>query len=155
MAGAKASVEKKGAKAGAKAAARQYWLAKQEPAKYAWSQLVADGGTRWDGVRNYQARNFLAQWKPGDLVVMYHSNDDRACVGVMKVVSEPYADPTADDPRWVCADVVAEKAFAQPVTLAQVKSDPALSGVMMIRQSRLSVMPLAKAEFERIVKLGR
>lgn len=133
---------------------KQYWLVKQEPTKYPWSQLVKDKKTYWDGVRNYQARNNLQAMKKGDLVLYYHSVVGTEVVGVCEVVRESYPDPTTEDERWVVVDLAARKALARPVTLAEIKEDPALADIALIKQSRLSVMPLSRAEFDRIVKLG-
>lgn len=134
--------------------ARSYWLVKSEPDKYAWSDLVRDGSTYWDGVRNAQARNNLRAMKKGDLVLYYHSNEGKEVVGVARVIKESYPDPTTDDDRWVVVDVEPVKAFAEPVTLQQIKADAKLSEIPLVKQSRLSVMPMPKAAFERIVKLG-
>jgi len=133
---------------------KQYWLVKQEPTKYPWSQLVKDKKTYWDGVRNYQARNNLKAMKKGDLVLYYHSVVGTEVVGVCEVVKEAYQDPTTDDDRWVVVDLAAKKALKRPVTLAEIKEDEALANMALIKQSRLSVMPVTKPEFDRILKLG-
>lgn len=133
---------------------KQYWLVKQEPTKYPWSQLVKDKKTYWEGVRNYQARNNLKEMKKGDLVLYYHSIVGTEVVGVCEVVREFYQDPTTDDDRWVVVDLAAKKALKRPVTLAEIKEDKALAEMALIKQSRLSVMPVAKPEFDRILKLG-
>lgn len=135
--------------------ARGYWLVKSEPFKYAWDRLVEDGWTSWDGVRNHAARGHLAAMKKGDLLLYYHSNEGKAVVGVARVRREHYPDPTADDPRWVVVDVEPVKPLAEPVSLAQLKADPALSEMAMLRQGRLSVSPVRKAEFDRILRLGK
>ena len=134
--------------------ARRHWLAKSEPFKYSWDDFVKDGSTYWDGVRNAQARNNLAAMKRGDLVLYYHSNEGKEVVGVAKVTREAYQDPTTDDTRWVVVDLVPVKPLKQPVSLADIKTDPALAEIPLIKQSRLSVMPLDKRAFERIVKKG-
>ena len=134
--------------------ARGYWLVKQEPTKYAFADLVRDRRTMWEGVRNFQARNNLAAMRRGDPVLFYRSVDDPAVVGVCEVVREAYPDPTADDPRWVAVDLRAVRALATPVVLARIKADPSLGEIPLLRQSRLSVMPLARAAFERLVALG-
>jgi predicted RNA-binding protein with PUA-like domain len=134
--------------------ARGYWLVKQEPTKYAFADLVRDKRTMWEGVRNFQARNNLAAMRQGDQVLFYRSVEDPAAVGICEVVKEAYPDPTADDPRWVAVDLKAVRALGAPVTLAAIKAEPALRDIPLLRQSRLSVMPLARAAFERIVKLG-
>ena len=133
---------------------RGHWLVKSEPFQYGWEEFVRDGSTYWDGVRNAQARNYLQAMKKGDLVLYYHSNEGKEVVGVARVTREHYPDPTTDDERWVVVDVAPLKALAQPVTLAQIKSDPRLHDIALIRQSRLSVMPLEKNAFDRILKLG-
>lgn len=134
--------------------ARGYWLVKQEPSKYSFADLVRDGRTMWEGVRNFQARNNLAAMRRGDQVLFYRSVEDPAAVGVCEVVKEAYPDPTADDPRWVAVDLAAVKPLGTPVTLAAIKADPSLRDIPLLKQSRLSVMPLPRAAFERIVKLG-
>lgn len=133
----------------------KYWLVKQEPSAYPFSQLVVDGRTIWDGVRNYQARNNLAAMKEGDLVLYYHSVKEKAIVGVAEVVREQHPDPTADDPRWIVVDLAARTELSEPVTLDQVKSDPELRDMKLVKQSRLSVMPVTAAQFKRVLRLGR
>jgi len=133
---------------------RQYWLVKQEPTKYPFSQLQKDKKTYWDGVRNYQARNNLQAMKKGDLVLYYHSVVGTEVVGICEVVRESYPDPTTSDERWVVVDLAAKKALARPVSLAEIKSDKTLADMALIKQSRLSVMPVAKKEFDRILQLG-
>jgi predicted RNA-binding protein with PUA-like domain len=135
--------------------ARSYWLAKSEPSAYAWQQLVADRTTRWDGVRNHQARNNLAAMQTGDLVLFYHSGESREIVGVMRVARSAYPDPKSDDPRWLAVDVEAVRPLAQPVSLSAIKADPALRGMALVKQSRLSVMPVEKGQFERILALAK
>lgn len=131
-----------------------YWLVKSEPAAYSWQQFERDGRTIWDGVRNYQARNNLQSMKAGDLVLFYHSVTEKQVLGIARVVKEHYPDPTTDDKRWVVIDIKPEKAFAKPVTLAVVKSDPRLENIALVKQARLSVMPLKREEFDAIVELG-
>ncbi len=131
-----------------------YFLVKSEPFKYSWDQFVADGETFWDGVRNYQARNNMKAMKVGDLVLFYHSNEGKEVVGVAKVVKEFYQDPTTTDERWVVVDLAPVEAFKRKVTLEMVKADETLQDVALVRQGRLSVMPLKVAEFDRIVALG-
>ena len=133
---------------------RQYWLVKQEPTKYSFDQLVADGRTMWDGVRNFQARNNLQAMRTGDRVLFYHSVVGTAVVGVCEVVREAYPDPTAKEGDWVAVDLAPVKKLKRPVTLEEIKADGALRGIPLVRQSRLSVMPLERAAFEHIVKLG-
>ena len=131
-----------------------YWLIKSEPGTYSWADLQRDGKTRWDGVRNFQARNHLRAMRPGDLALFYHSGDEKSVVGVASVVSDAYPDPSASEGDWSVVDVATKHALQQPVTLAQIKSDPALKNMVLMKQSRLSVQPVTKTEFERIVKLG-
>ena len=133
---------------------RRYWLAKSEPFQYSRDDLVRDGTTFWDGVRNAQARNNLAAMKKGDQVLYYHSNEGKQVVGVAKVVREAYPDPTTDDERWVVVDLAPVKALARPVTLAEIKADRALAEIPLVKQSRLSVLPLERRAFERILSKG-
>jgi|TARA_B110000495_G_scaffold198007_1_gene209151 predicted RNA-binding protein with PUA-like domain len=132
-----------------------HWLVKQEPEKYPWTQFVKDKGTYWDGVRNYQARNNLRAMRNGDLVLFYHSVSEKAVVGVAKVTREAYADPTAKEGDWSVVDLKPIKAMAAPVTLAQIKAEPKLAGMGLLKQSRLSVSPLSAAEFKRVLQLGK
>ena len=132
-----------------------HWLVKQEPEKYPWTQFVKDKGTYWDGVRNYQARNNLRAMRKGDLVLFYHSVSEKAVVGVAKVTREAYADPTAKEGDWSMVDLKPVKAMAAPVTLAQIKAEPKLAGMGLLKQSRLSVSPLSAAEFKRVLQLGK
>ncbi|MGH0029124.1 MAG: EVE domain-containing protein [Myxococcota bacterium] len=134
--------------------ARGHWLVKSEPFKYSWDQFVKDGSTYWDGVRNAQARNNLAAMKKGDAVLYYHSNEGKEVVGVARVTKTAYPDPTTDDERWVVVDLEPVKPLAHPVTLAEVKADPKLAKIPLVTQSRLSVQPIPKDAFDRIVKLG-
>jgi len=132
----------------------QHWLVKSEPEKYAWADLVKDGRTTWDGVRNFQARNNLQQMQPGDLVLYYHSVSEKAVVGIAKVDKPAYPDPSADDPKWVAVDLVPFRDFKEPVTLEQIKQDRRLENIALLRQSRLSVMPLTGEEFDILLALG-
>jgi predicted RNA-binding protein with PUA-like domain len=134
--------------------ARGSWLVKSEPDKYAWDDLVADGSTYWDGVRNAQARNNLRAMRVGDLVLYYHSNQGKVVVGVARVTRAAYQDPTTDDARWVVVDMEPVQPLVKPVTLSQIKADPELVGIPLLTQSRLSVMPLGKRAFDRILTLG-
>ncbi len=136
------------------AAGNRRWLVKQEPEGYPWSRLVDDGRTDWTGVRNFQARNNLRAMSRGDLVLYYHSGGAKEVAGIAKVVRDAYPDPTAEEGDWVCVDLAPVRALTHPVTLAQIKADPALENIALVRQSRLSVMPLEPAEFDRIVELG-
>ena len=134
--------------------ARNYWLVKSEPFKYSWDDFVKDGSTYWDGVRNAQARNNLRAMKKGDLVLYYHSNEGKDVVGIAKITRESYQDPTTPDERWVVVDLAPVKAMKKSVTLAEIKEDPKLADVALVRQSRLSVMPIEKPHFDRILALG-
>ena len=134
--------------------ARQYWLVKSEPFKYSWDDLVRDGSTYWDGVRNYQARNHLQAMRKGDLVLYYHSNEGLAVVGIAQVVKESYPDPTTEDERWVVVDLKPVRALKTPVSLAAIKADARLREMRLVRQSRLSVMPVAEDEFDLVVAKG-
>ncbi|MCS7027913.1 MAG: EVE domain-containing protein [Bacteroidia bacterium] len=132
-----------------------YWLVKSEPYKYSWAQLLADGRTFWDGVRNFQARNYLKSMKVGDKVLFYHSNEGLCIVGVAKVVKEHYPDPTDAEGKWVCVDIEPEFTLNKPVTLAQIKQEPKLSNLLLLKQARLSVMPVTQAEFEHILSMAK
>ena len=132
-----------------------YWLVKSEPFKYSWGQFVKDKRTYWDGVRNYQARNNLNAMQKGDAVLFYHSNEDLAVVGIARVVKEAYQDPTTNDQRWVVVDLEPVEPLAQRVTLSDMKQDPRLQNIGLIRQTQLSVMPLTQEEFTVIVAKGR
>jgi predicted RNA-binding protein with PUA-like domain len=131
-----------------------YWLVKSEPFKYSWDKLNTEGRTFWDGVRNYQARNNLRDMKEGDLAMFYHSNEDKAVMGIAKIVKEFYQDPTTEDPNWVVVDISPVEPLKNPVTLATIKSDEILKNTYLVKQGRLSVMPLKVEEFDRIVELG-
>ena len=135
--------------------ARGYWLVKQEPTAYSWDQLVRDGRTSWDGVRNYQARNNLQAMKVGDRVLFYHSVEGQAVVGVAEVAREAYPDPTTKDERWVAVDLVPVKPLRRPVALDAIKATKGLADIPLVRQSRLSVMPLPKHAFDAILAMGR
>ncbi len=131
-----------------------YWLVKQEPATYSFDDFRKEKKTDWTGVRNYQARNFLRDMKKGDEVLFYHSGDERAVVGFSTVSKPAFPDPTADDDGWIAVELKAGKSFARPVSLAEVKAEPKLSNILLVRNGRISVMPLTKAEFDLIVKMG-
>ncbi len=135
--------------------ARGYWLIKSEPFKYSWDDLVRDGKTYWDGVRNYESRNNLAAMRKGDLAFYYHSNKGKEIVGIVEIVAASYPDPTADDETWVVVDVVPRVAFMEPVSLATIKQDPKLEGFQLVRRGRLSVVPVTAAEFRHVARLGR
>ncbi len=135
--------------------ARGYWLVKSEPSKYSWDELVKDGSTYWDGVRNSQARNNLAAMKQGEQVLYSHSTEGKEVVGIAKVTKTAYQDPTTDDERWVVVDLEPVEALGTPVTLAVIKADPELREMPLVAQSRLSVMPVERAAFQRILRLGK
>jgi predicted RNA-binding protein with PUA-like domain len=132
----------------------QHWLVKQEPESYSWDDFVRDGRTNWEGVRNYQARNNLKGMQVGDRVLFYASGEPKSVIGIAEVIQAAFPDATADEPGWVAVELKAGKALAHPVSLAQIKSTPALSGFLLVRHSRLSVMPMTREEFDLIVKLG-
>jgi predicted RNA-binding protein with PUA-like domain len=129
-----------------------YWLLKSEPGTYSWDDLRRDRRTVWDGVRNFQARKNLRAMAPGDLALFYHSGEARSVVGVAQIVSEPYPDPKAEE--WTVVDLAPEYALGQAVTLERIKGETALAEMVLVRQSRLSVQPVRRAEFDAIVKLG-
>jgi predicted RNA-binding protein with PUA-like domain len=132
----------------------KYWLLKSEPGTYSWSDMVADGRTRWDGVRNFQARNHLRAMQPGDLALFYHSGDEKSVVGVVRIAGVAYADPTAKGEDWSAVDVEAGHALAEPVSLARIKAEKSLASMVLVRVSRLSVQPVTKAEFDRVVAMA-
>lgn len=134
--------------------ASNYWLAKSEPFKFSWEQLVKDRRTTWDGVRNFEARNNLRAMKKGDLVLFYHSNEGKEVVGIAKVAKEAYADASASEGDWSVVDLVPHKALKQPVTLAQIKADKKLAQMALLRRSRLSVVPVTADEFAHILELA-
>jgi predicted RNA-binding protein with PUA-like domain len=131
-----------------------YWLVKSEPFKYSWDDFVKEGKSVWDGVRNYQARNNLKAMQMGDWVFFYHSNEGMEVVGLAEISKEFYQDPTTEDPRWVVVELVPIKKLAKTVTLKAMKSDERLSNLALIKQSRLSVTPVLKAEFDIILSLA-
>lgn len=132
----------------------KYWLVKSEPHKYSWEKFNEDGRTFWDGVRNYQARNNLREMKEGDLALFYHSNEGKEVVGIAKIVKEAYQDPTTDDTNWVVVELEPVEALKKPVTLAQIKADPMLKDIQLIKLSRLSVASIKPEEFDHILLLG-
>jgi predicted RNA-binding protein with PUA-like domain len=133
----------------------QHWLVKQEPADYSWANFVKDGRTAWTGVRNFQARNNLRAMKKGDWVLYYHSVTEKQVVGLARVAKEVYPDPTAKEGDWSSVDLVPVKALKQPVGLDAMKSDPKLKDLLLLRHTRLSVVPLTPVHFERLLALGR
>ena len=130
------------------------WLVKQEPADYSWDDFVRDKRTAWTGVRNFQARNNLRAMKQGDRVLFYHSGSGKEIVGVARVARTAYPDPTAKEGDWSCVDLVPVKALRRPVSLANIKEDAVLKEMALVKQSRLSVMPVNVRQFERVQKLG-
>jgi len=131
-----------------------YWLVKSEPAAYSWDQFVKDGGTAWTGVRNFTARLNLRAMKRGDPVCFYHSVTGKEVVGLAKVTKEAYPDTTAKEGDWSCVDLAPVKALAKSVSLDAIKADKVLAGIPLVRQSRLSVSPLTKEQFARVLALG-
>lgn len=133
---------------------RNYWYMKSEPYEYHWDDLVKDGQTHWDGVRNYQARNNMKAMKKGDIILYYHSNVGVEFVGIAEVVTEFYQDPTTDDDRWVVVEIKPLKPLPQPVSLKEIKTHGALSDMQLVKQSRLSVGPMLRKEFDYILRLA-
>ena len=130
-----------------------YWLMKSEPESYGWEDLLRDGSTEWDGVRNNAARLHLRAMQPGDEALLYHSMSDKAVVAIMRIVSEPHPDPK--DGNWVAVRVKPVRALERPVSLAEIKAEPALREMELIRQSRLSVAPVRAAEWKKILDMAR
>jgi len=130
----------------------RYWLLRSEPDAYSWDDLVRDGGTEWNGVRNYTARNFLKEMLPGDRAIFYHSNTEKAAVGVMEIVRAWQAD--GDDGKWASVAVKPIEPLAKPVTLAAIKAEPRLAALEMLRQSRLSVTPVRADEWATLLEMG-
>lgn len=133
----------------------QYWLVKQEPEDYSWTDFVADGQTAWTGVRNFEARNNLRAMRKGDLVLFYHSVSEKQIVGIASVRKEAYPDPTATEGDWSCVELAPMRPLAQPVTLASLKTDKVLQQMALVRKSRLSVSPLMPEQFRRVLKLAK
>ena len=131
-----------------------YWLLKSEPDAWSWDNQVKEGASMWDGVRNYQARNNLKEMKKNDLCFFYHSVKERSIVGIVKVVKEYYLDPTDKTDRFVVVDVKAVKKLKNPVSLDQIKENNKLKDIALVKQSRLSVMPINKIEWEEIIKMS-
>lgn len=132
----------------------QFWMVKQEPEAYSWSTLVKERRTAWTGVRNFQARNNLRAMKTGDLVLFYHSVSEKQVVGIAKVVKTAYPDPTAKEGDWVCVDLAPVNGLKRPVTLEELKADSVLKTMPLIKQSRLSVLPVTQVQFNRLLKLA-
>lgn len=130
-----------------------YWMVKTEPDSYSWEDFIKKGEDVWDGVRNFQARNFLKEMQAGDPVLFYHSGKDKAVVGLAEVSQEAFPDPK--DEVWVAVSLKSKQVFNNPVSLAAIKGEDRLSGMLMLRQSRLSVMSVTKEEFNQILSMGR
>jgi len=132
----------------------RYWLVKSEPSAYSWADLMRDKKTAWTGVRNFQARNNLRAMKKDDLVLFYQSLTNPSVMGISKVVKEAYADATATEGDWSCVDLIPIKTLPTPVSLKEIKEDPSLAEISLIKQSRLSVMPVKPEEYARILEMG-
>ena len=131
-----------------------YWLIKSEPGTYSWEDLKSDGQTYWDGVRNYQARNNLREMKVGDLAFFYHSVNEKRILGVAEIIKEHYQDPSTADERWVAVDVRPYKEFSTPISLGDIKAVNELSNMVLVKNSRLSVQPVRREEFDLILGMG-
>jgi predicted RNA-binding protein with PUA-like domain len=133
-----------------------YWLFKSEPETWSWDQQKAKGkaGEPWDGVRNYQARNHMREMKLGDLGFFYHSGAERAIVGIVEVAAEAHPDPSTDDPRWECVDIRAVQDLPKPVSLDEVKDEPRLADMVLVKNSRLSVQPVSEQEWQTLCRMG-
>lgn len=134
----------------------RHWLFKSEPATWSWQDQLAKGeaGEEWDGVRNYQARNFMREMKRGDRGFFYHSQTEKAVVGVVEVIKEAHRDSTSDDPRWECVDIRAVAPVKTPVTLAAIKAEPALADMVLVRNSRLSVQPVTDQQWRVVCAMA-
>ncbi|MBT3142276.1 EVE domain-containing protein [Phaeobacter gallaeciensis] len=134
-----------------------YWLFKSEPSTWSWNDQVAKGevGEEWDGVRNYQARNFMREMKLGDRGFFYHSQKEKSVVGIVEVCAESHQDSQTDDPRWECVDIKAVRSFETPVTLEQIKLDERFAEMALVKSSRLSVQPVTEDEWRLVCALGK
>ena len=134
-----------------------YWLFKSEPSTWSWQnhQDKGEEGEEWDGVRNYQARNFMREMKLGDRGFFYHSQTEKAVVGIVEVCAESHPDSTTDDERWECVDIKAVRSFNEPVTLDQIKAEESLAEMILVKNSRLSVQPVTDAEWKRVCEMGK
>jgi predicted RNA-binding protein with PUA-like domain len=134
----------------------RYWLFKSEPSTWSWDQQCAkgDAGEEWDGVRNYQARNFMREMAVGDLGLFYHSQKEKAVVGIVEVIAEAHPDSTTDDPRWECVDIKAVENLPRPVTLDEIKAREDLADMVLVRNARLSVQPVTAQEWAIIRAMG-
>jgi predicted RNA-binding protein with PUA-like domain len=133
---------------------KSFWLVKQEPSSYSWSDFIAEGETSWTGVRNFAARNNLRRMQKGDEVLFYHSGEEKAVTGIAKVTRTAYPDSTAKEGDWSTVDLAAVKPLHRPVTLREIKANSRLKEIPLVRQSRLSVMPLSEAEFREVMKMA-
>ena len=131
-----------------------YWLVKQEPSTYSFDDFQREKKTDWTGVRNYMARNFLRDMKKGDSVLFYHSGDEKAVVGFATVAKAAFADPTAEADAWVAVELKAGKKFKKPVPLAEIKKDPKLANMLLVKNSRISVMSVTEDEYDQVVAMG-
>ncbi|MDQ3546957.1 MAG: EVE domain-containing protein [Verrucomicrobiota bacterium] len=132
---------------------KKHWLVKQEPEAYSWNDFVRDGLTKWTGVRNFQARKNLRAMRKGDAVLFYHSVSEKAVVGIAQVTREAFPDPTAEEGDWSAVELKPVRVLKMPVTLEQIKAAPKLREIALLRNSRLSVQPLGKAEFDLICRM--
>jgi predicted RNA-binding protein with PUA-like domain len=133
---------------------KNFWLVKQEPSSYSWSDFVAEGETSWTGVRNFAARNNLRKMRVGDEVLFYHSGDEKGVVGIAKVTRTSYPDPTAKEGDWSTVNLAAVKPLGRTITLREIKGSSRLKKIPLIRQSRLSVMPLTEQEFRELINMA-
>ncbi|UWQ62569.1 EVE domain-containing protein [Leisingera caerulea] len=135
----------------------RYWLFKSEPSTWSWDDQVSkgDAGEEWDGVRNYQARNFMREMNIGDRGFFYHSQKEKSVVGIVEICAEAHPDSTTEDDRWECVDIKAVRPFAKPVSLDQIKADPRLEEMVLVKNSRLSVQPVSEAEWAAVCALGQ
>ncbi len=133
-----------------------YWLMKSEPSNWSWQDQLDKGaaGEEWDGVRNYQARNNMRAMRLGDKAFFYHSQKEKAIVGIVEIIAEAHPDSTTDDPRWECVDVKALETLPRPVTLEMIKQEPRLADMAVLRNSRLSVQPVTEAQWQMIRQMG-
>lgn len=131
-----------------------FWLVKTDPDTYSWNNLVNDSWTTWDGVRNFQAKKYLSMMKLGDLVLVYHSQSEKAIVGIAEVIEEAFPDPTTRDPRWVAVKIKAVETLPKPVTLEELKKARLFANIPLLRQPRLSVMPIDQIFYTEILRLG-
>lgn len=134
---------------------KQYWLVKSEPEDYSWDTFVKEGSAVWDGVRNFQARNNLKKMKQGDWVLYYHSGVEPKIVGIAKVIKESFPDPTSSNPRWLSVELAPVKPLKKSVTLKRIRQEKKFHSHPLLRQSRLSVIPFKKSEFDRVLKLAK